>query len=113
MFSENAASRNNVWCASSNNVTNFANVNNNGNPNNNNASNANAAAPGFCLTGLSYLRDESVQVSVSRKENSDRKERATERVMPLNLRGDADVRTLLAWLKDCVQLQFHARGLCG
>ena len=36
-----AASRNNVWCASSNNATNFANVNNNGNPNNNNASNAN------------------------------------------------------------------------
>ena len=47
-----AASRNNVWCASSNNATNFANVNNNGNPNNNNASNANVAAPGFCLTGI-------------------------------------------------------------
>ena len=39
------ASRTNVWCASSNSVTNFTNVNNNGNPNNNNANNANAAAP--------------------------------------------------------------------
>lgn len=40
-----AASRNNVWCASSTNVNNFANVNNRGNPDNNNANNANAAAP--------------------------------------------------------------------
>ena len=40
-----AASRNNVWCASSTNVNNFAYVNNNGNGNNNNAGNANAAAP--------------------------------------------------------------------
>ena len=65
LFSVNAyaASRNNVWCASSNNVTNFTNVNNNGNPNNNNANNANAAAPGFCLTGTSCLRDGSDQVS--------------------------------------------------
>ena len=49
-----AASRNNVWCASSNSVTNFTNVNNNGNPNNNNASNANVAAPGFYQRRFSH-----------------------------------------------------------
>ena len=46
----NAASRNGVWCASSNYVTYFTYVNSNGYPNNTNASSANAAAPGFILS---------------------------------------------------------------
>ena len=45
-----AASRNNVWCASSTSVTNFANVNNNGNPYNISANVAFAAAPCFLLS---------------------------------------------------------------
>ena len=43
----NAASRNNVWCASSTSVANFANVYYYGYPHNNNASSANVAAPCF------------------------------------------------------------------